>query len=80
MEREVPFSPDVKIALKRAVQEADDLGHESIRPEHLLLALMREENTDAWRTLQKVGVTLREVRRVLGGEPDVPLNDVKEGA
>jgi hypothetical protein len=40
MGRELPFSSDVILALKRAVQEADDLGHKSIRSEHLLLGLL----------------------------------------
>lgn len=65
--REIPFSSSVKLALERSVQEANDLRHKFIRPEHLLLGLLREEDTDEWRTLQKVGVTLREVRP--GGAP-----------
>jgi hypothetical protein len=31
-----------------AVREADDLQHRFIRPEHLLLSLLREEDTDEW--------------------------------
>ncbi len=71
MAREIPFSSSVKLALERSVQEADDLRHKFIRPEHLLLGLLREEDTGEWRTLQKVDVTLREVRRVMSAEPDL---------
>ncbi len=71
MSREIPFSSTVKRTLERAVQEANDLRHKFIRPEHLLLGLLREEDTDEWRTLQKVGITLREVRRVMSAEPDL---------
>jgi len=62
---------NVKLTLERSFQEANDLRHKFIRPEHLLLGLLREEDTDEWRTLQKVGITLREVRRVMSGEPDL---------
>jgi ATP-dependent Clp protease ATP-binding subunit ClpC len=48
MEREIPFSASVKVALVWAVREADDLRHRFIRPEHLLLSLLREEDTDEW--------------------------------
>jgi len=70
--REIPFSSNVKLTFQRAVREADDLRHKFIRPEHLLLGLLREEDTAEWRTLQKVGITLRDVRRVMSLEPDVP--------
>jgi hypothetical protein len=39
-----------------------------VRPEHLLIGLLREEGTEVWRTLNEAGVTLREVRRVLSYE------------
>jgi ATP-dependent Clp protease ATP-binding subunit ClpA len=63
--REIPFSPRVQSTLTTAMREADDLRDEAIRPEHILLALLREEGTEAWRTLTGAGVTLGEVRRVL---------------
>lgn len=64
--RQVPFSPDARLALERATQEADDLRHHDVRPEHLLLGILRDERTEAWRTLNESGVTLREMRRILG--------------
>ncbi len=41
--------------------------------------LGREEDTDEWRTLQKVGITLREVRRVMSGEPDLVSSEDATG-
>jgi ATP-dependent Clp protease ATP-binding subunit ClpA len=67
--KEIPFSVALRLVLERAIQEANDLGHKTVRPEHLLLGLLRDENTEAWRTLQEAGVRLREVRRILGEDP-----------
>ena len=67
--REIPFSTTTKMALRRAAEEADDLRHTAIRPEHLLLGLLRDEKSHAWRILHEAGVTLREVRRVMSEEP-----------
>jgi ATP-dependent Clp protease ATP-binding subunit ClpC len=67
---EIPFSASVQRILQTAMEEADDLRHKAIRPEHLLLGLLRDENTDAWRTLHEAGVTLRDVRRILREEGD----------
>jgi ATP-dependent Clp protease ATP-binding subunit ClpC len=66
--KEIPFSVATRLALQRGGEEADDLGHNAIRPEHLLLGLLRDESTEAWRTLQQAGVTLRELRRMLAEE------------
>jgi ATP-dependent Clp protease ATP-binding subunit ClpC len=62
----IPFSAAVKLAIERGVQEADDLRHTTVLPEHLLLGLLRDEKTQAWRTLHEAGVSLREVRRIMG--------------
>jgi ATP-dependent Clp protease ATP-binding subunit ClpA len=66
--KEIPFSQQTKMAIGRAAEEADQLGHEAIRPEHLLVGILRDESSDAWRTLHKAGVTLREARRSLAPE------------
>lgn len=68
--REIPLSAGTNKAFERAVQEAEALAHKFIRPEHLLLGLLRDEGTEAWRILHAAGVTLREVRRILGEEGD----------
>lgn len=69
--REIPFSTSTKLALQRAAHEADDLRHRFIRPEHLLLGILRDEGTDEWRMLQKTGMTLSGVRAAMDSEPDV---------
>jgi hypothetical protein len=38
-----------------------------------VLGLLREEGTEAWKTLHRAGVSLREVRRVMSAEPDWPV-------
>jgi ATP-dependent Clp protease ATP-binding subunit ClpC len=66
----IPFSATAKLALERAVDEANELGHTAVRPEHLVLGLLRDEHTQAWQTLHQAGVSLRDVRRILkeGGD------------
>jgi ATP-dependent Clp protease ATP-binding subunit ClpA len=66
--KEIPFSQETKTALGRAAEEADELGHKPIRPEHLLLGILRDESSEAWRTLHEAGVTLREARRMMRDE------------
>jgi ATP-dependent Clp protease ATP-binding subunit ClpA len=66
----MPFSAQFKLTLERTVAEADALGHHAIRPEHLVLGLLRDEGTSAWHTLHRGGVRLREMRRRLASEPE----------
>ena len=67
---EMPFSAQFRLTLERSAAEADALGHDAIRPEHLVLGLLREDGTQAWNTLHRAGVRLREVRRMLKAEPE----------
>lgn len=71
--KEMPLSKQFTLTLERSVAEADALGHHAIRPEHLVLGLLRDEGTQAWGTLHRAGVNLREVRNVMSGEPDWPV-------
>ena len=59
---EIPFSADTKRILQYAAEEADRLGHRHIGPEHLLLGMLREENSVAGRMLIGNGVDLRVAR------------------
>jgi ATP-dependent Clp protease ATP-binding subunit ClpA len=66
--REIPFSSAAKRVLQFGASESDALEHRDIRPAHLLLGLLREEGTEAWRTLNAAGMTLKEVRQALTQE------------
>ena len=59
---EIPFTSDCKRALNAAAEEADRLLHPYIGPEHLLLALLREEKSAAGATLAANGLRLDDVR------------------
>ena len=55
----IPFTPRAKKVLELSLRESLDLGHETIRPEHILLGLITEGH----------GVAV-EVLRILGAGPD----------
>lgn len=63
--REIPFGIQLKRVLEGAVGEADSLGNSEITVTHLLLGLLREEDTAVWRTLRDCGVTLTAVRQAV---------------
>lgn len=67
---EIPFTPRAKRVLELSWDEARQLGHNYIGPEHLLLGLIREGEGVAVRVLENLGVELSRVRssviRMLG--------------
>jgi hypothetical protein len=65
MTRETPFGHQVKDVLITAAEEADALGHREIEPVHLLLGLLHDENTDAWRRLSGCGISRGSIRDAL---------------
>jgi ATP-dependent Clp protease ATP-binding subunit ClpC len=67
--KEMPFSVSTRNVLERTEAEANGLGHRAIGPEHLLLGILRDEETEAWRVLHSAGMTLENVRRILREEP-----------
>ena len=67
----VPFSADAKAALERANRQALTIGHTSIDPAHLLLALLEVGGGGA-RALRESGATPGEVReraKAAAGKP-----------
>ena len=70
--REVPFDATARAAMESAVVEADALDHRDIRPVHLLLGILRHEDTAAWQALMDAGVTLRGVREALARDGHRP--------
>ncbi len=59
------FSPHARRVVVLAQEQARDLHHDYLGPEHLLLGLLAEVNGLAHRILDSVGVTLDESRRIL---------------
>jgi ATP-dependent Clp protease ATP-binding subunit ClpC len=59
---EIPFSAETKRILQCAADQADNLLHQHIGPEHLMLGLLREEKSFAASILHKHGVNLAAVR------------------
>ncbi len=59
----LPGSPHYRNVVALAIDEATQLEAKQIGSEHLLLALLREENSTAQRVLSKLGVTLKAARQ-----------------
>jgi hypothetical protein len=60
--RHMPFSPEAKKALELSLREALQLGHSYIGSEHLLLGLLREDQSVAARVLRSLGADREAVR------------------
>src|SRR2546421_1732169 len=56
------LSPDAKAALLAAYDESRELGASYVGPEHVLLALARDEESQAGRLLQRFGVPHTKLR------------------
>lgn len=69
LHREIPLDQASNRALERTIREADDLGHDAIRPEHLVLGLLQADRTEAWQRLHDAGMTLGNARRFLREHP-----------
>jgi ATP-dependent Clp protease ATP-binding subunit ClpC len=63
-ESQTSKGPDgrAKSAVEHAMSEAQNLRHEEVGPEHLLLGLLREQDGVAGRVLTGFGVTLEAAR------------------
>jgi ATP-dependent Clp protease ATP-binding subunit ClpC len=62
---DLPLSIEAKRVLAFAAQESDKLGHSHIGTDHLLLGLLVEEGTIAFKLLTEMGVVLYDVRKVI---------------
>ena len=56
------LSPDAKAALLAAYEESRELGASYVGPEHVLLALARDEESQAGQLLQRFGVSHTKLR------------------
>jgi len=59
---EIPFTPRAKRVLEMAVQEGKDIGQNYVGTEHILLALIGEEDGVAIRTIEKLGIDITQLR------------------
>jgi ATP-dependent Clp protease ATP-binding subunit ClpC len=70
---EIPFSSETKRVLIYTSEEADRLNHSYIAPEHMLLGLLREEQSIAASILRDQGLRANTVREdiaaMLGESP-----------
>ena len=66
---DLPLSNESKRVLAYAAEEAERLGHKHIGTEHLLLGLLREENSLAATLLRERGVKLEAMRKEIEKSP-----------
>jgi ATP-dependent Clp protease ATP-binding subunit ClpA len=59
----IPFTPRAKKVLELSLRESQQLGHEYIGTEHILLGLIREGEGVAAQVLVKLGADLNRVRQ-----------------
>jgi len=65
---EVPLTPRTKRLLELSLVEARNLNHNYISPEHILLALIRENEGVAFTILNNLGVDFNKLRNdIIGG-------------
>jgi pantothenate kinase type III len=74
----LPQSPHAKKIIEYSMEEARNLGHNYVGTEHILLGLLRKEDTRGAQSLVNLGVSLNELRHevldLLGhGMPAAPL-------
>ena len=69
---EVGFSAPVERVLKLAVEEAERLLHKHIEPEHLLIALLREDDPVAAARLKAYGMTPDSAREYVASHLTIP--------
>ena len=60
---EIPFTPRAKRVLELSIEEANLMGHNYIGTEHILLGLIREEESIAASILDDLRIDLSEVRQ-----------------
>ncbi|WP_372366315.1 Clp protease N-terminal domain-containing protein [Candidatus Uabimicrobium sp. HlEnr_7] len=61
--KQLPFTPRAKKVLESSLEEANNLGHNYIGTEHLLLGLIKQQESTAAQILGYLGVQLEEVEK-----------------
>jgi ATP-dependent Clp protease ATP-binding subunit ClpC len=67
---DLPLSDESKRVLVYSAEEAEKLKHVYIGPGHLLLGLLREENSLAANLLRERGLTIEKVREEVAARDD----------
>lgn len=71
---QLPFTPRTKKMLEYALEEMRNLGHNYIGTEHILLGMIREEESEAAQVMINLGIDLNKVRqevlKILGADSD----------
>ena len=79
----IPFTPRAKKVLELSLREAQQLGHDYIGTEHILLGLIREGDGVAAQVLVKLGADLNRTRQrvieVLHGHREARMVRVRPG-
>ena len=65
---EIPFEATTKRILEFCAEESDRLSRDYIGTEHVLLGILREENSAAATILRTHGLTLQDVRQQIADE------------
>jgi ATP-dependent Clp protease ATP-binding subunit ClpA len=74
MGMDLPLTEECRRALYFGAEEAQKLNRDLIGPEHLLMGILREEQSFAARVLRDRGVSLDEIRKKLAEfSPSVPV-------
>ena len=66
---DLPLSDELKRVMAYAAEEADRLRHKQVGPEHLLLGLLREEQSPSSALLRENGLEVHAMRRELENWP-----------
>jgi ATP-dependent Clp protease ATP-binding subunit ClpA len=66
---DLPLSDECKRILAYGAEEADRIGHRHIATEHLLLGVLREEESFAAKLLRERGGDLEEIRKEVAAAP-----------
>jgi ATP-dependent Clp protease ATP-binding subunit ClpA len=74
------FTEKMRLVLDFSQEEARELRHNYIGTEHLLLGLLREGESIAYRVLQSLGIELEAVRRavtfIVGQGPEAVVGEI----
>lgn len=62
---EIPFTPRAKRVLELSWDEARQLGHNFIAPEHVMLGLLRDGEGVAGRVLKDEGINTERLRKAI---------------